>query len=145
MHRFIQITGRVLACCLIAAASALALAQLAAKPAIGASIPPAEVYGKLLTQMEKGFVECSRGHARRQVQLCAHTAGEFKGVRSFGQQVKHVAEANYYFFAGPSDTEAENKAKRDAIEKLTSKAEIVQALKDSFVEAHAFVDSDHSR
>ena len=26
------------------------------------------------------------------------TTGEFKGVRTFGQQVKHLAQANYEFF-----------------------------------------------
>ena len=67
------------------------------------------------------------------------TAGEFKGVRSFGAQVKHVAEANYYFFGGEM-SEADVKAKSDAIEKLTSKADIVQALKDSFTQAHSYVN-----
>jgi len=61
-------------------------------------------------------------------------------VRSFGSQVKHVAEANFFFFGGDSFTEAADKAKADAIEKLTSKADIVQALKDSFKLAHALVD-----
>jgi uncharacterized damage-inducible protein DinB len=69
------------------------------------------------------------------------STGEFKGVRTFGQQVKHVAESNYYFFGGPNYSEAEDKVKTDAIEKLTSKADIVKALKDSFVLAHGFVDS----
>jgi uncharacterized damage-inducible protein DinB len=115
---------------------------MAAKPAIGASIPPAEVYGKLLTQMESEFVSAAEAMPEDKYNFAPPvSAGEFKGVRTFGQQVKHVAEANYYFFAGPSDTEAENKAKTDAIEKLTSKADIVKALKDSFVEAHAFVNT----
>jgi len=69
----------------------------------------------------------------------AATTGDFKGVRSFGAQVKHVADANYYFFGG-NMSEADMKAKHDAMEKMTSKAEIVQALKDSFAQAHTFVD-----
>lgn len=32
------------------------------------------------------------------------------------------------------------KAKEDSVEKLTSKAEIVQALKDSLKNAHSFID-----
>ena len=36
-------------------------------------------------------------------------------------------------------SEADMKAKHDAMEKLTKKAEIVQALKDSFSQAHTFV------
>ena len=30
------------------------------------------------------------------------TAGDFKGVRTFSEQVKHVTEANYYFFGAPA-------------------------------------------
>jgi hypothetical protein len=30
----------------------------------------------------------------------APTQGEFTGVRTFGQQVKHLAESNYEFFDG---------------------------------------------
>jgi len=144
MNRFTQITGRVLACCLVAAAPTLAFAQMAApaKPAIGASIPPAEVYGKLLTQMEGEFVSAAEAMPEDKYNFAPPvSAGEFKGVRTFAQQVKHVAQANYYFFADPNITQAEAKAKTDAIEKLTSKADIVKALKDSFVEAHAYVNS----
>jgi uncharacterized damage-inducible protein DinB len=130
-----------LACCLLAAASTLAFAQTApAKPAIGAAMPPAQVYGKLLTQMEGEFVSAAEAMPEDKYNF-SPTTGEFKGVRTFGQQVKHVAEANYYFFAGAKFSEAEDKARTDAIEKLTSKADIVKALKDSFVMAHAFVDS----
>jgi hypothetical protein len=38
-------------------------------------------------------------------------------------------------------TEANDKAKSDAIEKLTTKADIVKVLKESFVQAHAYVDT----
>ncbi|MFZ1012385.1 MAG: DinB family protein, partial [Terracidiphilus sp.] len=69
------------------------------------------------------------------------TAGDFKGVRSFSGQVKHVTEANYYFFGGSAFSEADLKAKADAIDKLKTKAEVIQALKDSFTQAHTFVDS----
>ena len=36
-------------------------------------------------------------------------------------------------------SEADVKAKTDAIEKLTSKADIIQALKDSFTLAHTYI------
>ena len=56
-------------------------------------------------------------------------------------RVKHVAQANYYFFGDPKVTQDEAKAKNEALEKLTSKADIIKALKESFVQAHAYVDS----
>ena len=61
-------------------------------------------------------------------------------MSSFGDQVKHVAEANYYFFGGPDMTDAKEKAKSEEIEKLTTKADIMQALRESFKQAHALVD-----
>jgi hypothetical protein len=61
----------------------------------------------------------------------ATTMGEFKGVRNFGSQVKHLAEANYEFFQGwtvPGATAVDPKT----IEALKTKDDIVKALKDSY-------------
>ena len=143
MHRSSRVPGRILACCLLAASSAIGYSQAAApaKPAAGTVIAPAQVYGKLLSLLEKEFVGAAEAMPEDKYNFAPTTAiGEFKGVRSFGGQVKHVAEANYYFFGGPNFSEAEDKVKSDAIEKLATKAEIVQALKDSFTQAHSFVD-----
>ena len=52
-----------------------------------------------------------------------------------------MAETNYYFFGGPEYTDAGSKAMADSIEKLTTKAEILKALKDSFAKGHSFVDT----
>ncbi len=146
MHKFTHVGGRVaasvLGCCLLAA-SVLAHAQAAApaKPAIGTPIPPAQTYGQLLTGTEQEFVGAAEAMPEDKYNFAPPVAlGEFKGVRTFGGQIKHVAESNYYFFGGPNYSEAEDKAKSDAIEKLTSKADIVKALKDSFAAAHAFID-----
>jgi DinB family protein len=139
---------RVFACCLLAAAStfapAFASAQAAAsaKPAVGTPVPPAQVYGHLLTLLGDEFVGAAEAMPEDKFDFAPPaTAGEFKGVRTFAAQVKHVTEANYYFFGGPTSTEADVKAKSDAIEKLTTKADIVKALKDSFTQAHAYVDA----
>jgi uncharacterized damage-inducible protein DinB len=137
-------TTRIFACCLLTAASTLALAQAAApaKPPVGTPIPPAQVYGHLLTMLENEFVGAAEAMPEEKFDFAPPTtAGEFKGVRTFSAQVKHVAEANYFFFGGPGFTEADDKAKSDAIEKLKSKAEIIQALKDSFTQAHTYVDA----
>ena len=89
--------------------------------------------------MEKEFVDAAEAMPEDKFNFApAATAGDFKGVRSFGAQVKHVADANYYFFGG-NMSEADMKAKHDAIEKMTSKADIIQALKDSLAQAHTFV------
>ena len=68
----------------------------------------------------------------------APSAGEFKDVRSFAAQLKHIAADNYLLGAGilgekpPADTgKGENGS--DAIQ---SKVEIVAYLKESFVYMH---------
>jgi uncharacterized damage-inducible protein DinB len=136
--------ARIFACCLLSAVPAIAFAQASppAKPPVGTTIPPAQVYGHLLTQLESEFVGAAEAMPEDKFDFApSATAGEFKGVRTFSAQVKHVAEANYFFFGGPNFTEADDKAKSDAIEKLKSKAEIIQALKDSFTQAHTYVDA----
>ncbi len=54
--------------------------------------------------------------------------------------MKHVTGSTYYFFGGRGMTQDAVKAKEDSVEKLATKAEIVQALKDSLKNAHAFID-----
>jgi uncharacterized damage-inducible protein DinB len=67
----------------------------------------------------------------------APTTGEFKGVRTFAQQVKHVAAVNYILAAAileeksPVDTGGEN-----GPDSVTSKTDIIKYLKDSFVYLH---------
>jgi len=60
------------------------------------------------------------------------TSGNFEGVRSFAEQVKHVACSNYGFF-----NEIEGKTPPDHCEKggtapAKTKAELLKYLKDSF-------------
>ena len=138
MHGFFRNAGAILASCLLAAAATLAHPQGApAKPAPGTQMTPAQTYGKLLGTLEKEFVDAVEAMPEDKFNFAPpETAGDFKGVRSFSAQVKHVAEANYYFFGG----EEMSKTKHDAIEKLTTKADIVQALKDSLAQGHSFID-----
>jgi DinB superfamily len=70
----------------------------------------------------------------------APSNGEFKGVRTFAQQAKHVAAVNY-MLAGAilgekPPVELGSESGPDAI---TSKADIMKFLKDSFAYAHKAV------
>jgi len=70
----------------------------------------------------------------------APSNGEFKGVRTFAQQVKHVAAVNYMLGAGilgekpPVELGGEN-----GPDAMASKADIMKFLKDSFAYAHKAV------
>jgi hypothetical protein len=67
----------------------------------------------------------------------APTSGEFKGVRTFGQQVKHVAAVNYLVAAvilgekPPVELGGEN-----GPDSVKTKADTIKFLKDSFTYAH---------
>jgi uncharacterized damage-inducible protein DinB len=142
MRTHSRFAGSILGCCLLAAASTVAFPQAGApaKPAVGTQMTPAETYGKLLSGIEQEFVSAAEAMPEDKYNFAPpETAGEFKGVRTFAQQVKHVTEANYYFFGGGM-SDADMKVKSDAIDKLTAKADILQALKDSLKQAHAYVD-----
>jgi uncharacterized damage-inducible protein DinB len=144
MFKIPRIAGCILACCLLFTTSSHVFAQAAApaKPAVGTPIPPAQIYGKVLSIMEQQFVSAAEAMPEDKFNFAPPASlGEFKGVRTFAQQIKHVAESNYYFFGGSDFTEAQAKAMSESIEKLTTKADIVKALKDSFAKAHAYVDA----
>ena len=70
----------------------------------------------------------------------APTAGEFKGVRTFAQQVKHVAAVNYLVGAailgGKPPIQLGGESGPDSIK---TKADIVKFLKDSFTYVHKAV------
>jgi uncharacterized damage-inducible protein DinB len=141
MHKFTHGGSHILGCCLLVAACSLAFAQATtpAKPAVGTPIPPAQIYGKLLSNIEKEFVDAAEAMPADKYDFAPPaTLGEFKGVRTFGEQLKHVADANNYFFHDPTKPLVDNRAD---IEKLKTKADILKALKDSFAMAHAYVDS----
>jgi hypothetical protein len=67
----------------------------------------------------------------------APTNGEFKGVRTFGQQVRHIAAANYMICAAilsekpPVDTGGESGPAT-----IKTKADSVKFLKDSYAYCH---------
>ena len=73
----------------------------------------------------------------------APTQGEFKGVRSFGDEVKHMAVANYRLGAGILGEKAPAEAGEgpNGPANVKTKAEIVKFLQDSFGYAHKAINS----
>jgi DinB superfamily len=62
---------------------------------------------------------------------------EYKGVRSFAGQVKHVAISNYYIWAPiTGDAVPDNLKGDNGGENVKSKADIIKLLKDSFALGH---------
>jgi uncharacterized damage-inducible protein DinB len=72
----------------------------------------------------------------------APTQGEFKGVRTFAQQVKHIAAVNYMIGAAIlSEKPPVDIGKESGPENITSKADVVKFLKDSFAYLHKALDT----
>ena len=116
----------------------LALGQQA-KPAEHQTVP--QVLDRSVTGVESEFVPAADAMPEDKYSF-APTNGEFKSVRTFAQQAKHVAAINYMIGAAileekpPVDTGGEN-----GPDSVKSKADIVKFLKDSFAYAHKAVNS----
>jgi uncharacterized damage-inducible protein DinB len=115
-------------------ASAQAIAPL--KPVMDQGPSLGQVLDGQLNYLEKEFVPAAEAMPEAKYDF-APTAGEFKGVKTFAQEVRHVASANFMFAAGilgekpPAELGGEN-----GPEALKTKAEIVKYLKDSFAYTH---------
>jgi hypothetical protein len=101
----------------------------------------AHVFDRNLTNTEKEVVSAAEAMPDDKFNF-APTQGEFKEVRTFAQQIKHIAAINYMLGGGilgekpPVEVKSEN-----GPENMTSKADIVKYLKDSFAYAHKAANS----
>jgi len=95
------------------------------------------ILDRALSGLEREFVPAAEAMPDDKFSF-APTAGEFKGVRTFGEQVRHVAATNYALAAGllqekpPADIGEDFKGPAS----MTAKADIIKYLKDSFAYAH---------
>ena len=118
-------------------AGGLASAQPAPAPKVADMVlSVGQVLDHQLANLEREFVPAAEAMPEDRFNF-APSNGEFKGVKTFAEQVRHVASANFMFGAGiagekaPVDLGGEN-----GPEALKTKADILRFLKDSFVYAH---------
>jgi len=119
-------------------AVALGLSSLLSATALAAAASPSQVYDKLLKGQEEDVVALAEAMPADKYNF-APTNGKFTGVRTFGQQITHIAEAQYFFFSAFGGAKPSFDPK--SLEKLTGKDEIIKALKDSFAYAQQAVAS----
>ena len=83
---------------LIRSLTALALFTL---PLLAADATPdaKQIFDRQLSSTEREVVGATEAMPADKYDF-APTTGEFKGVRTFGQQLTHIAEAQYFFFDG---------------------------------------------
>jgi uncharacterized damage-inducible protein DinB len=127
MKRAVMLLGVAMASC------AVGMAQAEEKKTV------TSVMDGTLSRVEKELVPAVEAMPEDKFNF-APTNGEFKGVRTFAQQAKHVAATNYAVAARilgekpPVDTGGEN-----GPDALKTKADIVKFLKESFAYAHKAV------
>ena len=122
----------VLTCVLFSASTSIALGQT--KPADNRTV--SQIMDRAVGQAEGEFLPAADAMPADKYSF-APTNGEFKGVRTFAQQVKHVSAVNYMIGATileqkpPVELGGEN-----GPDSITTKADIIKFAKDSFAYLH---------
>jgi len=97
----------------------------------------ASEFDRQLTNVEKTIVEAAEAMPEDKFNFAPTGPGDFKGVRTFALEVKHVAVANYALGAvilqekPPIEMKSPN-----GPDNITSKADVIKFLKDSYAYAH---------
>jgi hypothetical protein len=100
-----------------------------------------EVLDRSVTNMEHEFVPAVEAMPEDKFGF-APSDGEFKGVRTFGEQVKHVAAVNYMFGAAIlSEKVPVDVGDESGPASIKTKAEILNYLKDSFAYVHKAIQT----
>ena len=91
----------------------------------------ADSLGNTLRFAQGGFVAAAEAMPEAKYSFIP-TAGDFKGARSFAEQVKHVACANFAFFNEIDGKTPPELCEKGGPSKAASKAELLQYLRESF-------------
>jgi uncharacterized damage-inducible protein DinB len=133
----------------LATASAYAQATKSS-PAAGASASPstpptvASAIDREITIVEKEVVDAAEAMPENKFDFSPEKlsvpGSDYKGVRTFGEQLKHIAASNYLIWSPitgekPPDTVNDGKGP----ENMKAKADIIKYLKDSFAFGHRSV------
>jgi hypothetical protein len=142
-----QIQSAVLATLLILVLTAIVWAQGSTKatstaptqtapPATAAAIVDRQISNveKLIADVAAAMPEDKYGFSPENLNI---TGSDYKGVRTFGQQVKHVAASNYAIWAPlTGDKFPKDFLGGNGPDNLKTKAEIIKFLQDSFALGH---------
>ena len=138
-----------LVACSVCITTALHAQTTATAPAATAKLDPAKSLDAAVTGLEKQIVPLAEAMPADKYSFAPTSdsfkpgvAVDYKGVRTFGQQLAHIIQANDFFFLGVqgiAKPDAAMTAKLAAIGKLTEKDDLIKALKESFASAHEAV------
>jgi len=134
--------------------AAVAFTQSGAKPAAPAQSPApqaqaspqppatfASLVDRQISAIEKQFVEAAEAMPDDKFNFTPESlnlqGSDYKGVRTFALEVRHVATANFAFWSAVAgEPMPANIKDRNGPEELKTKAEIIKFLKDSYAMGH---------
>jgi uncharacterized damage-inducible protein DinB len=100
-----------------------------------------QVLDRSVTNTEHEFSSAAEAMPEDKFEF-APTNGEFKGVRTFAEQIKHVAAVNYIFGAAIlSEKVPVDVGDESGPASVKTKAEILSYLKDSFAYVHKAIET----
>ena len=115
--------------------------SISAKVAAGTQMSAAQAQNELLNLFEHEFMGVAQampadkyGFAPTAATFTASQGAKYDGVRTFAQEISHVATANYYFASKILGEKMPVDPK--SIEGLRTKEELLKAAADSFAYAH---------
>ena len=97
----------------------------------------ATVFNKHMDWMEQQFIPAAEAMPEDKF-FWAPTNGGFRGVRSFAEQLIHVAEVN---FALSAAILGESPTKASPVDAMKTRSAVLQYLKDSFANTHRAISS----
>jgi uncharacterized damage-inducible protein DinB len=112
-------------------------AQTAPVRLAAAKSSPAQIYAKLFSGQENEVISAAEAMPADKYDF-KPTKGTFEGVRTFAQQLTHIAASQYYFFGNFG---VQGGVDPDAIDKLTKKDDVIQALRNSYAFAQQAIDT----
>lgn len=129
---------KILACLLIAMmTSAVVATHAQAAGAADQKRTFASEYDHMLTGLEKQIVEAAEAMPEDKYNFAPTGPGDFKGVRTYALEVKHIAVANYMLGSAILQEKSPVELKGpNGPENISSRADILKFLKDSFAYAH---------
>ena len=135
---------RIFAATLILAAGALGqAAQTAAPPPLAPPATPtlASAIDREITAIEKQVLDAAEAMPEDKFNFSPQSlnlpGANYKGVRTFAVQVKHIAASNYFIWSGlTGDKLPANLKDGNGPEDIRTKAEVLAFLKDSFALGH---------
>ena len=137
MRLKMMVAGLALGVCSVAMSAQMGSAPAAA----GGSTEPAAALQVMLGVLEHDIVPAAKAmpaekydFAPSAAVFAAGSPAKFEKVRTFGEQVAHVAQANYYFYMTLSGLKPDMDVR--AMSTMTKKEDAVKALEGSIAFAH---------